>query len=324
MAKSAVAKGGSPANSGVEITFWFVLWYATSVVCTNSSKILSRALSPQDKAAGGRVLTLLQLIASALLGWAVLSSGVAGVSMRSCAGFSGKMWVLGGIFALAFLSLNVGMGEYLEVSMAMVLRATEPIFAVVILAVTGKTVSLDKFFTLLLLVIGAGMSVYTEPDFDPRGLACLAAANVGFTLRSLVAKQVKDAAPGFDNVSLFFHTCWRGAVCQGLIVMAMDIGTLRAAMAAFHAEPKRIAGLIALNGVAFFMYLQASFIVLSKVGVVSHTVGNSLRRPVCIGCALLYFGNPTTVMAMCGIALACVGAALYSLLKIREQRKKEA
>eukprot|EP00467_Chlorarachnion_reptans_P020065 CAMPEP_0114518660 /NCGR_PEP_ID=MMETSP0109-20121206/18565_1 /TAXON_ID=29199 /ORGANISM="Chlorarachnion reptans, Strain CCCM449" /LENGTH=345 /DNA_ID=CAMNT_0001699301 /DNA_START=212 /DNA_END=1249 /DNA_ORIENTATION=+ len=302
------AKSQQKAEASVAgIGFWFVVWYGSSVLCNNSSKELLPLVG------SGRVLTLMQLIASSILGLTVLSCGVGGLKLKKCSGYQRQIWILGAIFATSFLCLNVGM-QYMHVSMAMVLRATEPLFAVVIIVVRGGTVKLSICATLVMVVLGAAMCAFSEPKFSMTGLALLGLANFGFTMRSVTAKAIKDENSDVDNVNLFFHCCWRGAIFQAVVVSCFDLNLATLLSGHFGDDP-RFFYLAAVNSIGYFMYLQASFIVLSKVGVVSHTVGNSLRRPVCIALAVAYFGNKITSVQLLGIILACVGAGAYSVLK---------
>eukprot|EP00466_Bigelowiella_natans_P001754 jgi/Bigna1/140357/aug1.55_g15065 len=232
-----------------------------------------------------------------------------------------EIWLLGATFAGSFLCFNVGT-QYMHVSMAMVLRATEPLFAVAILMLRGGSVSLKIFCSLIMIVVGAGMSAFNESNLSLTGLGLLVVSNIGFTFRSILAKGIKDKHRGLDNINIFFHCCWRGAIVQSIIVALLDADVVLTlyTSGAIHS------GLIykaIMNGIAYFVYLQSSFIILSKMGVVSHTVGNSLRRPVCIGFAVVYFQNKVTEMAIMGIVLACVGAGAYSVFKATEIKKKE-
>ena len=72
--------------------------------------------------------------------------------------------------------------------------------------------------------------------------------------------------------------------------------------------------ILVINGVAFWAYLQLSWLVLARVSAVTHSVCNAMRRPVVILAGWLQFGNEITSLNACGIALACGGAALYGHL----------
>mmetsp|Transcript_2391 Transcript_2391/g.3415 ORF Transcript_2391/g.3415 Transcript_2391/m.3415 type:complete len:339 (+) Transcript_2391:81-1097(+) len=305
----------------LDVGIWFIIWYLSSVVCNNFSKELVGILG------SGRILTLFQLISSSILAGTLLLSGIGGFQIKSCKGIQKKMFLLAAFFSAGFLCLNVGM-QYMHVSMAMVLRATEPLFAVFILILRGGAVEISVIGTLVMIVFGAALSAFQEPKFSILGLVFLAGSNVCFSFRSIIAKAIKDKESSMDNVNIFFHCSWRGALIQAVVVSIFDfesvLNVVRVIMGEIQisSDFDRFPMLMTINGIAYFTYLQASFIVLSRVGVVSHTVGNSLRRPVCILCAVLYFGNTVTLSSQVGIAVACLGAGLYSILKSVSKKKK--
>ena len=59
-----------------------------------------------------------------------------------------------------------------------------------------------------------------------------------------------------------------------------------------------------INGVTFWAYLQLSWLVLGRVSAVTHSVLNSLRRPVICTAGFLRFGGDPTALNITGIALA--------------------
>ena len=69
--------------------------------------------------------------------------------------------------------------------------------------------------------------------------------------------------------------------------------------------------ILVINGVAFWAYLQLSWLVLARVTVVTHR-RNADAAAVVILAGWLQFGNEIILNA-CGIALEC-GAALYGRL----------
>ena len=75
------------------------------------------------------------------------------------------------------------------------------------------------------------------------------------------------------------------------------------------------AWLVALNGATYVAYNQMSFLVLSKVEMVSHAVGNAFRRVVTIFVSVWYFQNVISSTNMTGIALAILGVVAYSISK---------
>ena len=72
--------------------------------------------------------------------------------------------------------------------------------------------------------------------------------------------------------------------------------------------------MLLLNGAAFYAQLQLSFVCLTRMAAVSHSLANSVRRPATIAAALLFSPAPLSALNWAGVAIACAGALLYGLL----------
>lgn len=79
----------------------------------------------------------------------------------------------------------------------------------------------------------------------------------------------------------------------------------------------------AVNGVTFFAYLQLSWVVLSRVAAVTHSVCNSLRRPVMCVFGFLQFGNYISPLNSAGIAMASLGTLFYAQVRIAGGKSAE-
>ena len=69
------------------------------------------------------------------------------------------------------------------------------------------------------------------------------------------------------------------------------------------------------SGLAFYIYNEASFLALSKLDPVSHSVANTLKRVVIIVASCMVFKTPMTKEGMIGSGIAVAGTLLYSLAK---------
>ena len=74
--------------------------------------------------------------------------------------------------------------------------------------------------------------------------------------------------------------------------------------------------LAALNGLGFYAQLQLSFVCLSRMSALSHSLANSMRRPVTIVAALAFAPAMLTRANWAGVVLACLGALVYGLVWI--------
>ena len=312
-----------------------VIWYATSVVCTSGSKqILNAGLLPSS-----RWLTMTQLIIAAIVGWALLATGLvreASTPTKAGAasakpdsggggggdGHDGARWALAATFVVGFGTLNAAMG-LIPASLAMTLRAAEPLFSVALVAAlmgAGERASPRLCLTLVPIVGGCAMSSFGSAQFKAAGLALVCVANTAFPLRTIIYKRLR-AATGAGNFTLFADCCWRAAAIVAVGNLALDAASAAPRYAwarAALASPSTL-GQLLLNGCCYFAYLQWSFIVLSKVSVVSHAVANAMRRPVNIAFAIFFFATAVSWLNAAGIALACAGTLWYSRVKAEER-----
>mmetsp|Transcript_8957 Transcript_8957/g.26875 ORF Transcript_8957/g.26875 Transcript_8957/m.26875 type:complete len:340 (+) Transcript_8957:116-1135(+) len=283
--------------SALETGLMIVAWYATSVVATTTSKQL-----PLDAYA----LTLCQHAVATACSLVVLRA----LRLRPyrAVGSLAELRLtalLALAFFLGFVTFNAALGA-MHVSLAMVLRATEPVFT---LALSALAFGVDGFWRRLAslgpVVAGAGLSALGATDGSARGVLLCFASNGCFAARGVVTKQLKRRH-GVDDYSLFLHI-------NGL---GFFFALLASAAAAAARGPPDLGGvgrvLLLANGVSFWAYLQLSWLVLARVSAVTHSVCNAMRRPVVILGDWLQFGNYISSTNAFGIALASGGALVYA------------
>merc|ERR1711998_427598 len=69
------------------------------------------------------------------------------------------------------------------------------------------------------------------------------------------------------------------------------------------------------SGLAFYIYNEASFLTLSKLSPVTHSVANTLKRVVIIIASCIVFKTPMSLLGGIGSGIAVLGTLLYSLAK---------
>ena len=205
----------------------------------------------------------------------------------------------------------------MHVSLVMTLRATEPLFTLALSTIVfGNDNGLRRLVSLIPVVCGASMSALGSADATVAGAVACAASNACFAARGVLTKLIR-ARHAADNYSLFLHINVIGALMAGGYVVASG-----APIVLPDSTP-----ILVVNGVAFWAYLQLSWLVLARVtavraGARRHPRG-VMRRPVVILAGWLQFGNEITSLNACGIALACGGAALYGVI-YRDRRRRSA
>lgn len=315
IASAPIHAEAPPGGAPLTLTL-IAIWYAASVVCNQSSKVLMVSLGAQS-------LTLTQLIISAACGGLVL----AGMRMMcsECAFPSVAIQsreqaldttLLAAILTAGLVTLNACFGQ-MHVSLVMVLRAAEPLTTLAIGTLGfGTRVPLSKAATLLPIVAGCALSAVGSFQATSAGLALALLSNVFFSLRGLLGKRLAKRYGG-GAVESFFHLCAIGAVLQAtsLVIVGGGLGALEPLRGALLGPGSAdMARLAMLNGASFYAYLQLSWVCLGRMSAVSHSVANSLRRPVTVIAALAYAPVPLTLTNIAGIGLACASAAAYGLM----------
>ena len=76
-----------------------------------------------------------------------------------------------------------------------------------------------------------------------------------------------------------------------------------------------------LSGLAFYIYNEASFLTLSKLSPVTHSVANTLKRVVIIVASCIVFKTPMSLIGGIGSGVAVLGTLMYSLAKKKYSAK---
>ena len=249
----------TPLRERVELLALIALWYAASVVCTNTTKSIGAHWS---------VLTFSQLVLSTVCG-AVVVCGL-GYPQRFQPIASGdqlrKTALLASVFTMGFVTLNWALGM-MHVSLVMTLRATEPMFTLLLASVLlrAEPVTWRMGAALLPVIAGAALSSAESADVSFVGLAVVFVCNIFFALRGIVTKRIKAVYP-VDEFNLFLQISAVGAAAYGAVLLlanllfptiAPDFVKLVDLSQLLQAGR---AGAVILNGVTFYAYLQLSWV----------------------------------------------------------------
>ena len=190
---AAALRGGSaadgaarPENTAGETaltTLLLALWYASSIVNNQSSKVLVSLL-------GAEVLTLNQLLVSAGCGTLVLRQSPLRFDSR-------PHLILTAMLAASFLAgcytLNSCLAA-MHVSLAMVLRSAEPLTTLALGAVllpAKEQPPRRKALALLPVVLGCGLSAVGPHAPSASALLLVAISNVCFSLRAILGRRLQ-------------------------------------------------------------------------------------------------------------------------------------
>lgn len=279
-----------------------IAWYLTSIICTTTTREINFVTKI--------TLTMNQFIVASICSYAICGFKPKQLPKRQ----KPKMWILALSFLMGMFTLNLAIGV-MHVSLAMTMRAMEPLFTLALaFAISqGSTLNISAFVSLILIVIGAGLSSISSVDYTTMGLFLVGVSNFSFATRAIVYKDVK-AASGLNSFEMFYHISKYVIVLGGALWILFFEGGI-------VTDPLKLL-LLLVNGVCFFAYLQLSVIVLAKVSAITHGVMNTMRRPVTIAASTIWFGRDLSYSNKIGMFLACLGSIMYSLSQMMMKKRQ--
>jgi len=232
------------------------------------------------------------------------------------------------IHTVGNLLTNVSLGK-VAVSFTHTIKAMEPFFSVLLSALfLGDIPSLAVMGALVPVVGGVALASITEVSFNWAGFLSAMGSNITFQSRNVLSKKMMGLSSikgAIDNINLFsVITMLSCLVCLPIAVSIEGVRFTPSAMAAVGVSFQELAKRLLIAGFCFQMYQQISYMILSRVTPVTHSVGNCMKRVTVIVVTLLYFKNPVSRLNMAGTALALFGVFLYSRVKRAEGEKKKA
>jgi solute carrier family 35 protein E1 len=337
----------------IELILYGISWYVSSAVCNTSARRLL-TISPHP---------LWLCVSQFAIAWIVLTTYFyvwkPEARIRPPIEARYELNRLSLAYTLGFVFVNAGYIA-VNVSLAETLRSAEPLFSVLFskLWLHDEYVSLRTTLTLIPIVFGGILSSGGDRSFNWFGLVFVCLSNTCFALRSVFTKQLKRVHPSGDAINVFYDITRIGLLWliilalfwDGLMwVMVLDdchhdqppcdntdsnpkhlnvpflssSGPFMQLMIHVNETTSYFIRIVFVNGLSYFLYNQMSFIVLSKVSVVSHAVGNSFRRVVTILASVWYFKNPINYQNALGITLAILGVVLYSISRSKDIEMKE-
>merc|ERR1719408_1245235 len=225
-----------------------------------------------------------------------------------------------GLFASlahAFSVLALGAGA---VSFGQIVKAGEPVFAAATNALVLKDLDHPMVYLALLPIIGGvGLASLKELSFTWTALIAASLANQSAALKNVVSKGVmgKPWAKALGPQNTYAVVTILALIATLPFVAFFDAKdfvpvweTIKAAGKANEAIKYSV-----LSGLAFYIYNEASFLTLSKLSPVTHSVANTLKRVVIIVASCIVFKTPMSLLGGIGSGIAVLGTLLYSLAK---------
>ena len=231
------------------------------------------------------------------------------------------------IHTVGNLLTNVSLGK-VAVSFTHTIKAMEPFFSVLLSALfLGDIPSLAVMGALVPVVGGVALASITEVSFNWAGFFAAMGSNITFQSRNVLSKKMMGLSSikgAIDNINLFsVITVLSCLVCLPIAMGLEGVRFTPQAMAAAGLNVGELIQRLAIAGFCFQMYQQISYMILSRVTPVTHSVGNCMKRVTVIVVTLIYFKNPVSPLNIAGTALALFGVFLYSRAKQNEKGAKK-
>eukprot|EP00775_Hariotina_reticulata_P011709 gene11709-11854_t len=241
-----------------------------------------------------------------------------------------QMQQISSIYPLAIIHVlgnvltNVSLGK-VAVSFTHTVKAMEPFFSVVMSGIfLGDVPPVPVLLTLVPIVGGVIMASLSETTFNWTGFLAAMFSNITFQSRNVLSKKLMVKKGSLNNINLFqvitimalFMLLPVSILVEGLPALPQNL--------AKAAAQQDLARRMLSAGICFHGYQQLSYMILSRVTPVTHSIGNCVKRVVVIVASVIAFQNPMSMQNAIGTGLALFGVFLYSQAKRKFKDKPKA
>jgi solute carrier family 35 protein E1 len=307
-------------NENTKLLAYLSVWYLGNIYYNIYNKKACNALgkNAEGHANAHWALSAVQLLVGVLF---VIPLWLTG--LRSAPEMSGDNWkeiAPVGIFASlahAFSVLALGAGA---VSFGQIVKSAEPVFAAATNAVLLGDVDHPMVYAALIPIIGGvGLASLKELSFTWTALIAASLANQAAAFKNVVSKGVMGQpwAKALGPQNTYAVVTIVALLATLPFVAFFDLKDAKAVydqvMAAGNGND--VIKYSALSGLTFYLYNEASFLALSRLSPVTHSVANTLKRVIIIIATCLVFKNPMSTVGAIGSGIAVLGTLMYSLAK---------
>ncbi|KAK3121542.1 hypothetical protein QOZ80_8BG0655780 [Eleusine coracana subsp. coracana] len=232
------------------------------------------------------------------------------------------------VHTLGNLFTNMSLGK-VAVSFTHTIKAMEPFFSVLLSAIfLGEMPTVWVVSSLVPIVGGVALASLTEASFNWAGFWSAMASNVTFQSRNVLSKKLmvkKEGEESLDNINLFsIITVMSFFLLAPVTFLTEGVKLTPTYLQSAGLNVQQVLTRSLIAGLCFHAYQQVSYMILSKVSPVTHSVGNCVKRVVVIVTSVLFFKTPVSPINSLGTGIALAGVFLYSQLKRIKPKPKTA
>lgn len=216
-----------------------------------------------------------------------------------------------------------------SVSFTHVVKAAEPLFSAILSAIVMKSkLSIESYLSLVPIVVGVAVASVKEFSFSWVSLGAAMASNFFYQLRMVLSKQSLSES---ESTKLSAGNAFRVVTLLSFLLL-LPLALLlegnhlvKAVTSILHSDNKgQFLQDLLISGASFYLYNEISFWILELVHPVSFAVGNTIKRVVLIGSAIVFFKAPIDPIGALGALVAIVGSFLYAVAHQRQQTSASA
>ena len=201
-------------------------------------------------------------------------------------------------------------------------QSSEPVFSVVMSTLLMReSYSPWVWLSLVPIVLGCSLSAMKEVSLGLGGVTGAMTSNVAFVLRNIFSKREMEKLKDVDGINFYGVISIISMLYLAPVALVVEGSKWSAGWAAALGSgftPFDLVKLIGASGLFYHLYNQSSFMCLDAgISPVSFSVANSMKRVVVIVSSIIFFRNFVAPLNWAGMAMACVGAYLYTVAKRR-------